>query len=422
MFGPGVDRREFLKAALAIGGTGALGACVERQGTVDVPRGDPSALPDRQFAWNDALPTGPHGNVKLPNHQLLLFLDYVGEGPATGADREQVAAAMETLEAAYQYGTGDAFNPTTTRGLLTMLAYSPSYYDRYEGSFPTGVSVPRPETVVDELGEDARADTFDALLVLTSDEVQVLLAAEQALRGRLDTLNGVDVAATFEGVFDVVDRRTGFLGVGRPAAEFDAPVSENSPTAMGYRSGFKDNQATERTVAVDFGPLADATTMQVSRLTFDLDSWYEYSEPERVHRMFSPAHTPTEVGEIGEHLGGRSRITRETAKRTDEDAREHDLVGHTQKVARARDQNFEPTILRRSEGVSTDLAQPSMNFVSVQRRMERFLEVRRKMNGADLETDLPEENNGILGFIDVTRRATFLVPPREHRALPPPTP
>jgi hypothetical protein len=416
----GIDRREFLKAALVIGGTGALSACVAREGEVDVPRGDPDALPERQFAWNEVLPTGPHGNVKIPNHQLILLLDYRAEGVPTAGDRETVEAALRSLERAYQWGAGDEFNPGSTRGLLSMLGYAPRYFDRFDADLPDGVGMQRPEAVIEELGEDADPDRADAVLLLSSDEVQVLLGAEQALRGGFDALNGVSVDAALTDVFEVVDRRTGFLGVGRPARNLDADVPEHSPTAMGYRSGFKDNQATEDAVAASIGAFADGTTFHLSRLTFDLDSWYDRDETDRVHRMFSPEHTPREVGEIGEHLGGRSRISQETAERTPEDAREHGTVGHTQKVARARDDEFEPTLLRRSEGVSTDLPGPSMNFGSLQRYVEDFLDVRRAMNGVDVDADLEEEDDGIRGFVDVRSRGTYLIPPRSLRALPTP--
>jgi len=280
--------------------------------------------------------------------------------------------------------------------------------------------------------------------------VSVLLSAEQALRGEFGTLNGVPVEAALTDAFDVVDRRTGFLGVGRPARAFETvDIPDTSPTAMGYRSGFKDNQATEDRVAIGIGPFADGSTLHVSRLKFDLDTWYDHSETERVHRMFSPEHTPEQVGEIGEHLGGQSRISKESVDRTVEDAREYDMVGHTQKVAAARDRNFEPKLLRRSEGVSTDLDEPAMNFLSLQRHIEAFLEVRRAMNcpahggdfvrreaegGADAEdrgqvppdsgcpahAEVPEEDNGIDGFIEALTRSTYLVPPRSLRALPTP--
>jgi len=50
----GVSRRDFVKAAVAIGGTSALSACLDREGAPDLDTGpeDLSALPARQHAWN----------------------------------------------------------------------------------------------------------------------------------------------------------------------------------------------------------------------------------------------------------------------------------------------------------------------------------------------------------------------------------
>lgn len=446
MSGRDPDRREFLKAALAAGGTGALSACLGVEGAGDGstslsdrrfgPSGDPSLVPERQFEWNSYLPTGPHGNVLLPNHQLLLFLDYDADGTPTDAERDRVEAAFRTLERAYQWGTGDEVDPRTTRGLLFFVGYAPRYFDRYDDDPPDSVTPQRPEDLIEELGEDADPDGADAVLVLSSDRVSVLLSAEQALRGEFDTLNGTEVEAALTEVFDVVDRRTGFLGVGRPAREFDADVPDISPTAMGYRSGFKDNQATEDRVSIGIGPFADGSLLQVSRLRFDLDSWYDHDEESRVRRMFSPEHAPEDVGEIGELLGGQSRITRETVNRIEEDAAEHGIVGHTQKVAAVRTDDFEPKLLRRSEGVSTDLEDPAMNFMSLQRFMSHFTEVRRAMScpatigesdtGADAGGCpvhmVDEEDNGIEPFIETLTRGTYLVPPRSLRSLPEPQP
>ena len=47
------------------------------------------------------------------------------------------------------------------------------------------------------------------------------------------------------------------------------------------------------------------------------------------------------------------------------------------------------------------------------------------MTGADVADESPvgsRVNNGILQYLFVERRGNFLVPPREHRALPTPRP
>ena len=75
----GIPRREFLKATVAIGGTAAFSACLGRE-EIDVPTGpdDLSSYPQRQHAWNEALPKDDHGNVVALHHRVLLFLKLLG--------------------------------------------------------------------------------------------------------------------------------------------------------------------------------------------------------------------------------------------------------------------------------------------------------------------------------------------------------
>lgn len=420
-----LSRRDFVKSALAIGGGGALSACVDRQGMPDVPQGpsDPSRLPDRQFAWNQFLPRDSAGNVDLPEHQLLLFFDYTGGGVPTDAERRQVETAFRGLERAYQPGNGgaDPYSPAgrNAPGLLFTVGYAPSYFDRYETD--PSVSLPRPADTLDRIEEPAdRAASHEVGMVLVSDYVQVLLAAEEALRGNLDSVNGVELSASVSGVLERVERRTGFVGAGLPDEKLDTDeVPDSAPLSMGFKSNFRDSQATEDRVAIESGPFADGTTQHVSRLELDLDRWYENTDAERRHQMFSPHHTQTEVGEVGRQLASDSGVTRETVERAESDAEKHGTVGHSQKVAAARDDDFEPTMLRRSEGVSTDTDTPGFNFTALQRDIERFVEVRQAMNES---FDVPDENDGIRGYIEATSRANFLVPPRRLRALPPADP
>ncbi|WP_247006307.1 DUF7405 family protein [Halorientalis litorea] len=420
-----LSRRDFLKSALAIGGGGALSACVDRRGTPDVPRGpsNPSRLPDRQFAWNQFLPRDAHGNVDLPEHQLLLFFDYAGDGVPTDAEREQVEATLRDLERAYQPGNGGA-NPYSSAGreapgLLFTVGYAPSYFDRYEGDLP--VPLPRPADTLDRIDEPTdRAASHEVGMVLVSDHVQVLLAAEEALRGNLDSVNGVGTSASFEGILERVERRTGFIGPGLPDERLDTDdVPESSPLSMGFKSNYRDGQATEDRVTIQSGPFAGGTTQHVSRLELDLDRWYDNPDDQRREQMFSPHHSAEEVGEVGRQLAGDSGVTRETVDRTEADAEEYGVVGHSQKVAAARDDNFEPTMLRRSEGVSTDAETPGFNFTALQRRIERFVEVRQAMNES---YGVADDDDGIRGYIEATSRTNLLIPPRELRALPPADP
>ena len=112
----GIPRRDFLKSAVAIGGTAAFGACIGRE-EVDVPTGpeDPSSYPQRQHAWNDRLPRDDHGNVVLPHHHVLLYLNYATDGQPTDADRETIETALRGVEHAHE---------RSGAGLLLTVGYT----------------------------------------------------------------------------------------------------------------------------------------------------------------------------------------------------------------------------------------------------------------------------------------------------------
>lgn len=432
------SRRSFLKAAVAIGGSSALAACAQltetsvESSTPQFPQGpsDRSTLPERQHAWNEYLVTDRQGNIVVPQHQVFLFLDYVRDGVPTTADRETVETALQTLDRTYQRGTGDTPNAISNDGLLYTIGYSPAYFDRFDGQLPGSVDLPTPERVLSELGEDpTMADDFDALLHLGSDRAQIVLAVEEALFGGLDQLNGVTVETDLSGTFERVDRRTGFIGRGLPNEKLnEESIPERAPTSMGFKSAFTDTQPGEDKVSIPTGPFAEGTTQHVSRLELDLGSWYEQGHGDRVKRMFSPEHSATQVGEVGEALGNESGITEGIVDRTSEAADSKGLVGHAQKTARARDDDFEPIILRRGDFNAPAEPGAVLNFGALQAGISDFIETRRAMTRVRLEKrggdapDISDSDNGILGFIEVLNRANYLLPPRQLRALPPARP
>ena len=417
-----LGRRDFVKAAVAIGGAAALSACLDREGDPDLPTGpdDLSSLPEPQHAWNQGLTNDDHGNDVAPRHHLLLYFDYSGTGEPSEEDRESVTGALESLERAYQQAS---------EGLLFTVGYSPAYFERYEDELPHSVDLPDPAAMAPF--EDPAFDHSDIAVHLASDYGSVVLGAEQALLGEADELNGVSVTG-LDGVLERVERRTGFVGDGLPAANQDVhgipdtePVPEDSPLYMGFKSGFEKNQATESRVTIQDGPFAGGTTQHVSLLRLHLDQWYEQDDRHhRVSTMFCPAHAEDGLVEgTGKNMGNSSLMD-ETGcpAHTEAHAREYGTVGHSQKSARAREDG-RPIILRRDFD-STDDGRATLHFVALQREIEDFRVTREAMNGSDLtDTAVGQRtNNGILQYLTVERRANFLVPPRRHRALPVPNP
>ncbi|MCU4717067.1 DUF7405 family protein [Halapricum hydrolyticum] len=422
------DRREFVKAAVAIGGTSALTACLERErrklqtetasDEIEFPRGSPKTVPTGQHRWGEFLVRDAHGNTVPPQQLVVLGLRYEGSGRPTTDQREQVDDALGTLERAFQWGTGGDAGAAFNRGLLFTLAYSPSYFQTV-GDVPDSL-VPQSELVAAVDEDPASADTYDAIMLLASDVGAVVLAAEAALFGRTETVNGLAVEATFEGVFSRAGRHTGFIGKGMPADRLDEDrIPEDAPLSMGFKSGFRDNLPSEDRVTIPDGPFAGGTTVASSTLTIDLDRWYDQSHRERVAEMFCPAHDPEAVGETGAKLGADSGVTEDHAESVSEHAAEYGRVGHAQKTARARDEDFEPTILRRTEGIATDVADGvGFQFNSIQAHVEDFIETRRTMNPDEYDDDVAPENHGIADYLDTERRGIYLAPPRSDWALP----
>jgi hypothetical protein len=412
-------RREFLKAAVAIGGASALSACTERLGddAPDVPTGDPASVPDRQHAWDDFLPRDDHGNVVAPHHHVLLLLDYAGKGEPTADDRETARTALADLERAYKWG-GD--------GLLFTVSYSPAYFERF-GAGPTGVDLPEPEAL--SPFEEPEFDRPDLVVHLASMHATVVLEAEQALMGERSDANGVEFEAALSAVTERVDRRTGFVGNGLPAKHQDVkgipegdPVPEDSPLYMGFKSGFTKNQATEDSVTIADGPFAGGTTQHVSHLRLRLDDWYvEQDHEERVAEMFCPAHATSgkiPEGETGEGLGDNSGM--DDCEDPVDSASSYGRIGHSQKIATDARRDGSPVIIRRDFN-STDGGEAGLHFVALHREIQDFVDTRTAMNGTKY-TENPairqRVNNGILEYIFVTRRGNYLVPPRSLRAFP----
>ena len=420
--GPEIPRREFLKSAVAIGGTAAFSACLGRE-EISVPAGSTewSSYPDRQHAWTDVLPRDDYGNTIPPRHRVLLFLNLDSASVPDPSDRETFESALRGVEAAYE---------RSATGLLLTVSYSRSYFDRFDADGPTGLELPPPEPLAPF--EDPQLDTPDAVIHLASNTAQVVLGAEEALKGEVGTLNGIEQPeAAITDLFDIERRRVGFVGEGLPAEnarESDTlpedAIAEDAPMLMGFSSDFESTQPTEDRVTIQSGPFAGGTTQHISKLLLDLDQWYTQDDRwQREAKMFCPHHAEADLIEgAGDSLGATSKV--EECGGTAETAREKGVVGHSQKAAQARDEDDSPLILRRDFN-STAEGVPTLHFLSLQRRIEDFVETREAMNGTDLAADSPvgqRTNNGILQYIRTERRGNYLLPPRSLRALPPANP
>ncbi|MXR52924.1 hypothetical protein GRX03_15095 [Halovenus sp. WSH3] len=239
------------------------------------------------------------------------------------------------------------------------------------------------------------ADTFDACIHLASDDIGKLLLAEAMLWDDYDPDTVWEDAPPedpepFEHTLDGIlskpvsypERRVGFAGhenVEERLAEdteFDAdrvpdedefddevgahPAAELS---MGFNDQYKNSLPRETNVTLledqrlvvpkDPGVFAQGTIQHVSKLNIDLEGFYDDNDrTERRERMFSPDHDDENTGAVGENLGN-SNAPGETpmrdvsqasddptagdkARETQPDWDDEGVVGHAQKVARAR--------------------------------------------------------------------------------------
>lgn len=408
-----IGRRGLLGGAAAVIGTAvAVAAGRVLPGWIGGADGDRSAvtlgpvppdLPGRQHAWEQVLARDEHGNSVAPRFHRLLLFEVAGE-PRPAMARA-VEAALRTLERRFPWGPD---------GLLLTLGWSSSYFERI------GVASPLPPPGRLTSFETPELDGYDACLHLACDDEQRLERVEGALvRG--EPLDSGEGPLDLSGALIWRETRTGFVGAGLPAARQRVggippgdPVPPEAPLFMGFRSGFRRNQASEDDVTIPEGPLAGGTTMHVSRMRLRLESWYGLlDEAGRVARMFAPQLTSEEVA-------GLTDEAQTFAESIEETAREHGVVGHLQATVLAR-RDGRPIILRRDFD-TTDGGEAGLHFVSLHRSIDDFVATRRAMNAAEMPfvhpAIGPRTNNGIKEFMFVVNRANYIIPPRSQRAFP----
>ncbi|WP_405577990.1 hypothetical protein [Streptomyces sp. NBC_01190] len=348
-------------------------------------------LPIAQHGWEGTFRYDPQGRPLAPRFHRLLMLEVTGR-PGR-ADAEFLERALRNLEERLPYGPS---------GLLTCLGWGPGWFERHTALRRSPVARPLPMA----RWENPVLEDIDACLHLASDDEALLAEVTDELfgAGPLDQRERLRLRET----------RTGFVGRGLPAERLPgAGLPERAPLMLGFHSGLRGNQATEEAVTIASGPLAGGTTMHVSYLRLDVDSWYEQDADRRSAQMFAP----TVDARAAELLVDDARSDADALPAL---AAAHGLVGHAQATGRAR-LNGVPRINRR-DFATLDGGSPGTHFVSLQRTMEDFNVTRAVMNAADAPGHHPavgvRHRNGINAFIEVRSRATFGVPPRQRRAYP----
>lgn len=410
------SRRGILQRLLAAASSAGIAGCSQLSSsetdgpTHDLgtnPRAD--ALPSRQHAWTHVLDHDENDNPLPPRHHRVIFLDLTVDVDTPEARTEvanTIEAAMRTLESAYDWGPS---------GLLHGLAWGTRYFERRDALEDGPIAQPRVLSRTDS----PELLSFDAALILASDVPSHLAAVDAAMFGPKRRLGSTAVEDRLGAVFTSTARRRGFIGSGLPAAHANAegvPTDgppQDAPLFTGFFSGRSKTQASEDRVTIENGPYAGGTTIHVSHIEESLDRWWNaFDEDDRVARMFSASIDPSDLDEFTDDVTIAGSI-REHAER-------FGVVGHQEKVARAREDG-DPIILRRDFN-TVHGGNAGLIFVSVQRTLADFRKTRRAMNGWYLRDDheaiTDSDNNGLLDFITVRSRANFYLPPRRSRALP----
>jgi hypothetical protein len=404
-------RRAFVGRATTVVAAGAVAGALPARAfaqpqipEVELPERK-RGLPARQFAWGDYVAVDDRGNPQPPRYDRLLFFDV--RGRPTAAHARLLEARLRRLEHRYAW---------SHRGLLFTVSWGcPSYFKLL------GVDSPVPKATKLSTFENPAIDRYDMCIHLAGDDERRLAEIEAALvHGR--ALAGVPGSMSLAAGFVWRQTRTGFTGKGIPAANQHVrgipkgdPVAHSAPLFMGFQSAFKKNQATEDAVAIPHGPFAQGTVMHVSYMTENLKTWYgqSFTDQDRVSRMFSPETTPEGVKKLKQDAPSEFHQIGTAMRR-------YGVIGHSQATAQARRHN-KPLIIRRDFN-TTDGDRAGLHFVAIQRTYEDFVVTRNAMNanGAHLVNKkiTATKNNGINAFIDVRRRANYIIPSRADRAFP----
>jgi hypothetical protein len=349
-----------------------------------------TSLPDAQHAWEATLRADARGRPLAPRFHRLLMLDVRGTPTAAGAVR--LEAALQALEQRFEYGPA---------GLLTCLGWGAAWFETHT-SLRSPIARPLPMAA----WEDPVLEDIHACLHLASDDEARLVQVTEALfgPGPLDQRAHLSLRET----------RSGFVGHGLVAERVTAArIPSDAPLLLGFHSGLRGNQASEQDITIADGPLAGGTTMQISRITVDVERWYAHDIERRAALMYSPATTAQEAAALVDDAPSH-------ADRLPAQAAQHGIVGHAQAAGRAR-LHGRPRINRRDFATHDD-GRPGTHFVSLQRSIEDFNATRAVMNAADACTRHPgigtRHHNGINAFIEIHARATFAVPARARRAYP----
>jgi hypothetical protein len=405
------------------------------------------------------------------HHQLVTAV--LREGP----DRRELRAARAELERALA-GLDRRF-ASTPAGLGTTVGWGRSYFReflprlrdgrRFPRYLPTDVQATkrdgkRREAVLDAVRfpsdpESTRLEQNHVCVLFRSDSLEHIAAGARAVFDSLD------------GVFAITSIRKGFVGggeaggrslpkqlalrAGLPAARL---IPDNAQLFLGFTSTQRSALGPDLIANLETLPgvtdqwpngyFRGGTTMHVSHLHEDLDTWYvRFSYIRRVWAAFNPGlalsdgtlvlpegpaeiqNLPTVVAEAQDKgLVGHSGSLQPATRLAEPVVANHGVryPQGTALIHRADFNTLDNPFFWSARPAQDEMAKhaaPGLHFVAFTATSDLFHRARLAMDGrysAGRTTPFRPraEEQGLNSVINATHRQNFLVPPRRHRSFP----
>ena len=444
----GLTRRQALVgSAGAVAGAAGIYALVDRH-TGAPDRGPaPSSLPPEQHLLSGVQVVTDNGvEVLVPplHHAVVTAKVAGGDLGKARADLESALAALESQYPATPAGLG----VTVAWGLPYFRRYVPAQWERlqpYDIRAQSAALLDARRFPSDP--EDTELEQNDVAVLLRSDSLDAIAAAEKALFDDLGVLTKTTIRRGFAGG-GLPSKLAVAAGV--PGADLIPPEAE---LFLGFTSTLRENLGPSRIANLETlglaripeGYFTHGTHMHLSHIHENLEAWYvNSSHDDRVHTTFRPG---LEVPE-GTLTVPQGRAEVSTAADVRRSYRVHGSIGHSgalQTASRLERRRVGPdgtvypagiAIPQRADfntldnpfawsadGSSSADPAAGVHFVVFNPTSDDFHRVRNAMDGVLPDgTTLPfqprAEGQGFNSILRTTRRQNFLVPPRAHRSFP----
>jgi hypothetical protein len=458
-------------------------AVIPSRRAVAMPADDPAAvpLPDIQFdigAYTAPAQTIDGILVAMPPIHTVFLTARLLRTPGV-ADQQEMARALNTLEAAY---------PFSANALITFVSYGLPYFRRLPSSVvnaaipklrsntarsvleeaipsPTDVSSQNPGISKLRFNVPVRIENNDVLFTLRSDNSAYLQDALNWLSGS-NTLAGLSISSPrFAGLLTFTSSRAMFAQMGLPkfvASNAGLPFAPflhpHSPMWMGFADQqtnaagpapictFAGNSSSRLTTAVAGDYFDNGGIQHLSHVILDMEQFFDMEDggppgddgvfTERVQYMFRSTPPPSQGNADQFTNGGGPSFLPNEFKGTN-DARnsaqgigtpenEH-RIGHLSGLQRSSRAADGTPVHIRMDGPGFDgldvpggVTTAKLQFTAFVPTADFFATMRRNQASLDLaqQNNVPESDNGLERFMTTTRRQNFLVPPRRNRAFP----